>query len=327
MIAERRVPENSLTIIGVDEAGVGPRLGPFVVSASVFRTHDGSRCRDLWEKLSHCVTRESWLRRFKVLVDDSKVLYTPARGLEELEENILSFAGVSAGPTARLDDLLAHCCIEPCQLDHYPWYDVPSTALPLACVLDRVVEKRTILEAGLAEAGIGFSGIRTYPVFEREFNDHIRTTRNKARTLFELTARLLHDVIDRTEGDIEVICDRQGGRAHYVRPWQQAFPGSTVRVLEEGSVSRYKIYWQGRRIEVVFAEKADGVYMPVALASMMSKYIREVFMHQLNGFWRTHLPEVKPTAGYPSDWRRFVDEVRDAKEKLGISDHLMIRTR
>ncbi|MGC8644023.1 MAG: hypothetical protein ACP5XB_29540, partial [Isosphaeraceae bacterium] len=43
----------------------------------------------------------------------------------------------------------------------------------------------------------------------------------------------------------------------------------------------------------------------VALASIVSKTLREVWMDAFNAFWTSRLPGLKSTAGYPVDAARF----------------------
>jgi hypothetical protein len=58
---------------------------------------------------------------------------------------------------------------------------------------------------------------------------------------------------------------------------------------------------------------------------MASKYLRELLMLEFNRFWQTHVPGLKPTAGYPGDSARFLAEVRDAAARLGISEAALWR--
>ena len=41
-------------------------------------------------------------------------------------------------------------------------------------------------------------------------------------------------------------------------------------------------------------------------------------MIQFNAFWRKHVPDLAPTAGYPGDAKRFFDAIRPAMERLDI---------
>lgn len=47
-------------------------------------------------------------------------------------------------------------------------------------------------------------------------------------------------------------------------------------------------------------------HLPVALASMIAKYVRELAMHRFNRYWSKRMPELKPTAGYTLDARRWL---------------------
>ena len=65
----------------------------------------------------------------------------------------------------------------------------------------------------------------------------------------------------------------------------------------------------------------------MALASMVSKYLREVLMLEFNRFWQTQVPGLKPTAGYPSDAGRFFKAIRPALQRLGITETAVWRKR
>jgi hypothetical protein len=68
-------------------------------------------------------------------------------------------------------------------------------------------------------------------------------------------------------------------------------------------------------------------FLPAALASMVSKYLRELAMLALNRYWCGVVSGLKPTAGYPTDARRWLADVDTAKKKLQIDDHLLWRCR
>ncbi len=72
---------NLRTVIGIDEAGYGPLLGPLVVGISVFRIPGEGNALSA---------------RLPVVVDDSKKLFSRATGLGRLEEGVLAFREVAA---------------------------------------------------------------------------------------------------------------------------------------------------------------------------------------------------------------------------------------
>ena len=75
----------------------------------------------------------------------------------------------------------------------------------------------------------------------------------------------------------------------------------------------------------VESPRADAEHFCVALASMVSKYLREVLMLEFNRFWQGHVPGLKPTAGYPGDAARFFDAIRPAAKLLGIPEAALWR--
>jgi len=65
--------------------------------------------------------------------------------------------------------------------------------------------------------------------------------------------------------------------------------------------------------------------MAVALASIFSKYVRELFMHLENQYWLQFVPSLKPTAGYYTDALRFLSQIADVRKKEAIQDNILIR--
>ncbi len=65
-------------IIGIDEAGYGPNLGPFVMTSIACRVPDSYRDANLWQLLRPAVRRCSDADEGQLLIDDSKLVYTGA---------------------------------------------------------------------------------------------------------------------------------------------------------------------------------------------------------------------------------------------------------
>src|SRR5262245_15381840 len=88
-------------LIGTDEAGYGPNLGPLVIVATVWRIDDGPRDEDLYKRLRAIVSRQPDRnadgRPARVAIADSKALYSPAQGLAQLERGVLAALGVIGG--------------------------------------------------------------------------------------------------------------------------------------------------------------------------------------------------------------------------------------
>jgi hypothetical protein len=112
------------------------------------------------------------------------------------------------------------------------------------------------------------------------------------------------------DADIDLACDRHGGRTRYREELARAFPDAMVRVLGESEQASHYELREGRgSVRVHFETEADARHLPVALSSMTAKYLRELRMARLNAFFAERLPGLAPTAGYVQDGRRFLAEI------------------
>lgn len=121
--------------------------------------------------------------------------------------------------------------------------------------------------------------------------------------------------------------DKHGGRNNYAPQLQPAFEDGVVMANEEGALrSVYRLQGAKRPVQLTIQPRAEADHLCVALASMLSKYVREVLMAQFNEFWQRHVPGLKPTAGYPTDATRFFADIRAAAARLGVPEaHLWRR--
>ena len=106
------------------------------------------------------------------------------------------------------------------------------------------------------------------------------------------------------------------------------FPSADMTVLRENeALSSYEMTWDGRHIRIHFVVRADSRCLPVSLASMLSKYVRELLMSELNAYFIDKCKEIKPTAGYWQDGTRFINDVRARLPDVQIDDQQFIRCR
>ena len=120
-------------LIGTDEAGYGPNLGPLVIAATVWRVPCDPQYCDLYELLEPIVGRStsraapnSWT------IADSKLLYKPGLPMTALERNLLAAIAHCQTPAANCRDLWNSLDPQAClQFEDLPWHATHNAALPL----------------------------------------------------------------------------------------------------------------------------------------------------------------------------------------------------
>jgi GNAT superfamily N-acetyltransferase len=186
------------------------------------------------------------------------------------------------------------------------------------------------LRPALAGLGVEARVVATSLICAPLFNKVVAGSGSKGTVLTAGVCGLLGAVARSVPAGEPVLVqvDQLGGRRFYGPLLQAAFPDCWVAIEAEGAdESRYRVEAGGREVRVVVRPRADGEGVSVALASMLAKYLREVCMRQFNRFWAQHVPGLKPTAGYPTDARRFFEDIRPAMAKLGIAEELVWRVR
>ncbi len=317
-------------LIGTDEAGYSPHLGPLVISASAFWVDDLAAGENLYKQLKRVVCKAPRSAGGgKVAIADSKALYSPALGLSALERGVLAaLALVDRRPADWLDiwQMLDPQAIE--HLPTMPWHVDYDLRLPVAATVDDLEPLVAKLRAGFEKAGVRLVAVASRAVFPAEFNSANDFYGNKSETLSKTTLQLVADMLARFGGEPTlIVCDKHGGRNFYGRLLQEQFPEPLIEVRRESSAeSVYRWGPEQARIETRFRVGGES-FLPAALASMTSKYLRELAMRAFNEYWCGRVTDLAPTAGYSRDAWRFCAAVEQTQLALGITDHMMWRTK
>jgi len=321
-------------LIGTDEAGYGPNLGPLVVSTSVWRVPDDGGGRDLFELLGGAVVRSvkevGNVADGRCVVADSKRVYKPGGGLGPLERTLFAaWRQAAEAPSSwrAIWPQLVPGCSE--AIDSEPWYADYDARLPIDGDPAEIAAADGCLRRVFTESGVALVAATSRAVFPARFNRLVERFGSKGAALTYETLDLAAAAI-RPLGDepIRVVCDKHGGRNHYTAPlWEHFAWAPRIETCEEGrDRSVYRFGPKHRRIEFCFQTGGEA-HLPTALASMQSKYLRELAMRAFNHFWRRHLPGLKPTAGYPADAKRFRREIAAKLAELRIDETTLWRMR
>jgi len=322
-------------LVGIDEAGYGPHLGPLVVAAAAVEfSADTLPEPDLWESLQSHIHKRPSGSGGRVVICDSKVAYAGGN-LATLERAVLGSLAAAGVRPRSLAELLQAMAVPSSQGDGNglprPWDRPETLGLPLASDAAEIDSAAAHLAEGLAGIGGRIGGLVVNVAPAARFNRLINGDRNKAGALFALTADILAEMILRSGGRaVHFTMDRHGGRRYYAGLLSGAFPMTAVETLQESpGMSRYRLVRPGPEAPVLISicDRCEAWSLPTALASMAAKYVRELAMAQLNSYFQSLVPGLKPTAGYGLDAWRFLDEIAAARAAAGVPDAAILRSR
>ena len=325
-------------VLGVDEAGYGPNLGPLVIAVSAWAVDSRLEVLDGLEPFAPEFQAASWTPRSAfVPFGDSKKIYQSGKGLAGLNFALRFFESIFEGkpsekrPWFELGRLAQE---DLSRVESHPWYRCinPAKGLGRANEVDWNSEASCrFAREKLLKLGVRLIGFRLRVLDEAYFNECVDRLGNKSDVLghisLELAWKVLGECMDfHSFKGIEIYCDRQGGRKKYAGLLSQTYERSHREsqvpfcsvVGESPKTSLYSMRHAGIATSIRFQVHGDSLFPPAA-ASMVAKWARESLMERFNGYWREVVgPGLKPTAGYAVDAARFARDIEPWITKLAI---------
>ncbi len=303
-----------MLVIGIDENGLGPLLGPLVVTGTVFESDD------------YDIERFSRLAGPDLPAADSKILFSrrsPAAGERAIRSWIELF-GCRAGTFA---DLVEDVCLPlpfpvPCPGGVIPipcettGIDLPLWAQPGTNTVSMTVKDR------FNKAGVEPGSVGSFMMCAGALNLALQEPdANKMRLDFELMMKLAMRLTHSERGEAIVLCGKIGSAMRYGR-WFEGMNLSVDSVIRESrEVSTYRVSGIG---EVSFIRSGDSIHLPISVASMVGKYLRELAMERLNTTlgWNA---EMRASGYRDRITARFVEQTVGIRRDMGLASSCFTR--
>lgn len=329
-------------LIATDEAGYGPKLGPLVIVATAWTYTAGSLPKEPFLSLSEPFEDS---RCGTLHIDDSKRVFRrkldcPPGRLPILDEICRGASrwALIPDPLDQFFEWLQAVAKSDCKaIEEDPCLTDFSKHATVTPTEDNVAADRELI-AHWSTTGASLKAIQARLITPAIFNSIVDAGMNKADLLTELTCQLAFDLIRTkasTETSVIVKSDRHGGRAFYGAALQHVCESTNLRVVKEGKpISQYELTRTtesgiDQTIDWSFTIGGDS-FAPVALSSIIAKWLRERSMASLNRYFVERMPIGKtllPTAGYPTDADRFLQDITRAGLRASIPDSVLIRKR
>jgi ribonuclease HII len=296
-------------VVGVDENGLGPRLGPLIATAITLEVA--------------CYERAP-LRRLgaRVGITDSK--QTSGFGQMAAAEGLaLALLETLHGRApADMDELLDLVSIDdlgalrsPCPAAAFAQCWSHDVRLP---TFGGDIARGRKQLARLAKHGVRCVAARSTVACAGVVNSEMRRLGSRTTVDLSLFERLVLEARANAAIDLEIVLGMVGGIRDYTRYFDRLQSYEVSPLGRTRLATAYQVEGIGR---LSFEIDADARHLPVGLASMLGKYVRELCMERQNRFYTQHQADLpRPSGYYDPVTRRFIAESRALRTRLAIVD-------
>jgi ribonuclease HII len=318
-LTARGLPATDVVRVGIDENGLGPRLGPLIVTAVTART----------EGKGDAIATSSPRGALAARIGDSKQLVSFGdSALGEAWARVLAPKTAGDGPLDSPDALVHALSIDPratlerpCPADHQAqcW----GTSGESFDAADALLTQLRRDKDALRERGVAVLGAHVAIVCTERLND--AAARGISRFQADLFAmeRLILHVRERYDCEVDATCGKVGGYNSYPAAFGP-LAGRLFTTIEEGRArSAYRIANVGH---VSFVRDADSGHLLVALASLVGKWVRDLLLRRVTRYHRAYDPKLPEASGYHDPiTTRFIEASALARKERGVRDQCFER--
>lgn len=315
-------------VAGIDENGLGPKLGPLVITSALFEL--GSR-----------YDREAFFKALSprgggaAKIDDSKAVMKFG-GMRSGETAVLAMATAIGGQMPHRAGEFFDLVLDPAERDRLG--RCPSGArgmcfdlqAPLPAFGADPVEIESL--AGFyrkvfENSGIALRRVSATQLCPSDFNAAFDGKPELTKADLDLRAfeGRIRALMADASADALYLCGKVMGLMRYSPRMSLVDEYPLLRLSERKDLSTYVLQDLG---EVRFVLDGDALHAPISVASMFGKYLRELAMAALNRFFETLLPDHEPASGYSDPaTKKLICKALPLLEKKGIPPHCFLRNR
>ena len=301
--------------IGADENGLGPRLGPLIVTAVLAEvTEEGHRL----------VSRPARGKLAELLGDSKALLAHGDVSLGEAWARVLveRGAGISRR-SATTEDLVRAFSIDSGEVltgrcpDHAKaqcWSTKGEALIAEPGTMRAIHKALDTLEL----KGIRVLSVRSGIVCTDALNEAARAGRSRFHIDLHTMERLILDMRGGVDSDVLAVCGKVGGIGRYQSAFGPLGGRLSTTLVEKRHESAY--YFPGIG-ELRFLVDADASDRLVGLSSLVGKWLREVLMGRITRHYREHDETLPDASGYHDPiTEQFVQATRLVRKKRAHPD-------
>jgi ribonuclease HII len=298
-------------IVGIDENGLGPRLGPLSVTSVVAEIEgDGA---------SVALGRPSG--RLAERIGDSKALVSHGHVAlgEAWARGIASQMGLSPESpdelftALSLDDaaeLLRSC---PDHVRAQCWGVEGERFEADEALVQRVAGDLAELDA----LGVRILQARTAVICTKRLNDALAVGRSRLDVDLHAMERLILHAASHATGALSAVCGKVGGYTRYAPAFGPLAGRLYTTIAESAERSAYHFPGVGT---IAFVRDADASHLLVAVASLVGKWVRELLMARIVRYYGTDGASHRASGYHDPVTARFVEATADARLSLRVFD-------
>lgn len=276
--------------VGIDENGMGPRLGPLVVTSILTEVDDAG---------AKLVTSRPRGGAAKRIGDSKKLVSFDDSALGEAWARAIAARETGAAPRTP-DQLLRAIALDgidtlqaPCPSHHVGlcWSSDHETfasddALVASCTndLDRLEAK-----------GVRVRRSRVAIVCTKRLNEAVARGLSRFDVDLHTMERLTLDARDAAGDEVYALCGKVGGFDFYADRFGPLAGRLSAMLVEGRARSEYLVPGVGR---LAFVRDADDTHLIVGLASLVGKWARDFLMRRVVKFHRVHDATLTDASGY-----------------------------